>query len=213
MDAVYILGKGSLANNLELVYSIRSLLSNVLDIDNVYVVGEKPQGLPGVIHIEASDLHTRPWRNVYYKTLLACDIDELSDEFFFMNDDFFITSPLLATEFPFYCLKNSNGGNCGVHSFHVHCPIVYKKQWYKKMPLPLNDKGNLSPRTFYGNFYRARPVAISDLIIRDSATDVEFDSQIIGKDFFSIGNELMLNPVFLKWLDSLFPKPSRLESV
>src|SRR5690606_36704423 len=129
------------------------LAYNMKDRYNIYIVGKEVDFLHGCKLIRFKDSEDKACKNVCLKTKLACEIEELSDEFLFMNDDFFMLEEFYGADFPFYALKNSNGGNCGMHSFQVHCPIRFKKDWYAGMPIALNIRGNYSPRTFYANFY------------------------------------------------------------
>lgn len=213
MDAVYILGSGSLSNDDEIRYSIRSLELNMLDLRNIYVIGEKPEFLQKIIHIPATDGSKYNHENAYKKICLACKIPELSDEFLLMNDDFFMSEPFTGADFPFFALKNSNGGPCGKNSFHMHCPIRLKKEWYLKMPIDPLFKSCKSPRTFYANFYQAPPTFCDDFILRAGKGCKDFDEQIKGRTFFSIGDQSMLYPPFKIWLDKLFPVPSTFENL
>jgi len=206
-----VLGTGSLVNNGELRYSIRSLVKNMLDLRNIYIIGERVNFLSGVVQIEKIDLYKESWKNVLDKTRVACEISYLSEEFLFMNDDFFMLSPFLGADFPFYTLEGFDGGLSGRLSYQVHCPIRYKKEWFMKMPLSVEMFGNFSPRSFYGNFYRAPAKPVQDFIVRNGLDVLDFDFQIKGKDFFSISDQIMLDPDFVLWLDFLFPEPTCFE--
>jgi len=212
MDLVYILGTGSLSNNDEIRYSLRSIHKHMLDKGNVYVVGNRPDFLKDVTFIHGVDNFVDRWKNAYYKTLQACNIEELSDEFLFMNDDFFATQNFTGEEVPFFALKNSNGGACGKHSFAVHYPIRFNKDMFKKMPVSLEMKGHISPRTFYGNFYNAPPTFTEDCILR--VFEREDDYEIVRKDkrFFSTDDLTFQNQIFRDWLQSIFPDPSPWEN-
>ena len=211
MDVVYILGTGTKSKDANLKYSIRSVLENVMDIEKVYIVGEKPAFLKDIKHIEADDIYNQPWQNEYHKTKKACFDTELSESFMMMNEDIFITEKCLASEMPFYSLKNSNGGNSGMYNFDVNMPMIINKLWYKSMPLEINQKGTFSPRSFYGNFYRANPRAIQDLVLKRSNNFIEYDSQIVGRMCFATDKEIFKHPMFKKWIDGLYPQKSRLE--
>lgn len=204
MDIVYILGSGSFCGNKEIGYSIKSLKKHCLDLGKIYVIGEKPEGLPDIIHIPANDSFDKKWKNAYSKVKLACATSDISDEFLLMNDDFFFTRDFRASDWPFYALKGSNGGSCGTHSFHIHSAIRIKKDWYSKMPLDINSKGHQSPRTFYANFYKAPPTFCNDFIVRAGEGGRSPDEQIIGWPCFSVGDHSMLYQPFVDWLDSLY---------
>lgn len=211
MDVVYILGSGSLSENKEILYSVRSICANMLDLNNIYVIGDKPMNLPNVIHIPMTDELPEKWRNAYFKTKRACIEPDITDEFLLMNDDFFMCEPFTGADFPFYSLKGSNGGACGVNSFHVHCPIRIKKEWYKNMPFDINSSACKSPRTLYANFYRAPVSPIDDPIVTIGETSEFDEADVIGRKFFSVGDTAMLNLGFCEWLDTIYHMKSRYE--
>lgn len=211
MDAVYILGTGSKANDLEILYSVRSLTRHMLDLRAVYVVGEETPHLPGVINISASDTSKEKWKNAYHKTLKACSIEGISDNFLLMNDDFFMLDPFEGAEWPFYASNRGNGGPAGPLNFSVHCPIRINKEWYKNLPpAPLHIR-QFSPRSFYCNFYKAPPTQTDDFVLRAGKGARPYDEQIAGWPCFSIGDGAMLDESFLDWIDSLYPEPSKFE--
>ena len=213
MDVVYILGSGSLAQNKEIVYSLRSLETNMQDLRNVYVVGEAVPALPGVIHIPAKDLTDKKWKNAFYKIKKACAIPDLSEEFLLMNDDFFMLEPFSGADWPYYALKGSNGGTDGQNSFHIHCPVKLNKEWYSKMPFPHEANGHRSPRTFYCNFHRVPPLFCTDFILRAGPEARDYDLQIKNWPCFSMGDVAMLDSKFNIWLSALYPAPSRFETL
>lgn len=211
MDCVYILGSGSLANNEELRLSLRSLHENMIDLGKIYVVGEDPGFLPPDMLFHSNDCYKEKWKNAYHKVCVACGIFELSDDFLLMNDDFFMIEPFEGAEFPFYALKNSNGGTCGQHSFHIHCPIRLNKEMYLKMPFSMDQKACRSPRTFYGNFYKAPPKFCGDFVVHVGEGMKPPEEQIVGLPCFSIGDHAMLYAPFRKWLEYQFTEPSPFE--
>lgn len=211
MDVVYILGTGSLAENQEILYSVRSLCDHMEDLGDIYVVGEKPQNLPGLLHYKFDDCHDEGWKNTYLKVVRACGLENLSEEFLLMNDDFFIRSPLIGESYPFYSVKGSNGGPCGQHSFQIHCPIRLSKEMFLKMPFDINSKACKSWRTFYANFYGAPPNFVDDNIAITGENVEDFDIQTAGLPFFSCSNSAFLNPRFTDWIKTKYPTPSRFE--
>lgn len=211
MDAVYILGGGSLAEDEEILYSARSLCKNMLDLRDVYVVGAYPKHLPGAIHVQHDDVEDQGWKNVYHKICKACSIENLSEEFLLMNDDFFMLSEFTGADFPFYALKNSNGGTCGPHAFQVHAPMRLSKEHFLKMPFNTQQHACRSFRSFYGNFYGAPPKFVEDCIVQVGENVPDFDEQMRGKKFFSCSNCAFLNADFSDWLKGKFPQGCRLE--
>lgn len=211
MDAVYILGTGSQADDEEIRYSIRALEANMLDLAEVFVVGECPDWLEGVTHIPAEDKYEEKWRNAMHKTLIACEQEDLSEEFILMNDDFFMCEPFMGAELPYYSKKNTDGGIDGPTNFKLHCPIRLHKEYYPKMPLSPDDAGQHSPRTFYANFFKAMPLPMRDCILREGENLPSFDEQIEGREWFSIGDTIMTSEKFRYWLNERWPTPSTFE--
>lgn len=212
MDVVYILGSGSRANNDEVRYSIRSLESFALDLDTVWIVGERPSFFPEKFHIPAEDSHDEKWKNAFSKTVIAAKDDRVADDFLLMNDDFFMLEPFEAAEYPFYARAGCGGGACGPLDYALHCPIRIRSEWFLAMPFDLTQSVCKSPRTFYANFYNAPPTYANDCIVRPH-TDVEqCDIQTKDKNCCSISDKTMLNRLFKEWIDKKFPDPSSYET-
>lgn len=211
MDIVYILGTGSLVNDEEIKISLRAIDENMLDLRDVYIIGEKPDFLTNIIHIDSEDYSKDKWKNAYHKVKKACEIYDISDEFLLMNDDFFMLDLFSGADWPFYALKGSNGGACGSNSFQVHCPIRIKKDWFLQMPYSVDQKACRSPRSFYCNFYRAPAKFCDDFILRVGSGMRDPDEQIKEWPSFSISNSAMLHKPFVSWLHSKFPNPSKYE--
>lgn len=205
MDAVYILGSGSLANDEEILYSVRSLCENMEDLRNVYVIGNNPKHLPLVQHYQFEDSAPEGWKNVYHKVLKACSIEELSDEFLLMNDDFFLRAPFKAESYPFYTVKGANGGPCGQHSFQIHAPMRISKEHFPKMPFDVNQNACKSFRSFYGNFYGAPAKPVDDSVVRAGENVPSFDNQVAGMPFFSCSNTTFIHPDFNDWIKTKYP--------
>lgn len=96
MDVVFPIK--STSQNEELRYSLRSL-ENVPH-DKVHVVGYKPSWVKNVIHHSydpgrppGSERHTKWWKT-WRVMRYFCTLDEISDDFILMNDDFFIMRPI-----------------------------------------------------------------------------------------------------------------------
>lgn len=97
MDIVYVFKQSEENDSEELRYSLRSLRN--LPHDTVYVVGEKPPWLQGAVHIpveqntvRVGDVPTK-YKNVSKNLRTAAETAEISEDFIFMNDDFFVMKP------------------------------------------------------------------------------------------------------------------------
>lgn len=176
MDVLYILGNQTRNDNLELRLSLRSLEKHGLGIDRVFVVGFKPDWICGVVHIEAEDNHTRE-NNAFFKVLLACQSD-ISDEFLFMNDDFFMTKDFEAKEYPHFVNSNvvfinnpsryqevqnktlrylKSQGVVEVMDYREHCPIRFDKEKILTLKTLYEESKEsrigYSLRLLYGNLF------------------------------------------------------------
>lgn len=89
MDVVYIVGPGE--RNEPLRYSLRSL--SLLDHDRVWIAGFCPPWVTGVGRIPVRQGATK-YRNSTANIRAACEHPQVSDEFIYMNDDFFVLERL-----------------------------------------------------------------------------------------------------------------------
>lgn len=211
MDAVYILGSGSPVKNAEIKISVRALDLNMADLRDVYIVGESVDFLPGAKHIPAADAYEERWKNAYKKISLACENEAISDPFLLMNDDFIMQEPFTGADFPYYALKDSNGGACGPHWFGVHCPLVVHKKAWRTMPFSLDQNACQSPRSFYGNFGGCPPTFTKDYTVNLYPQLGTFDEQASGRAWYTFSNITAGDERFMAWLKSRYPKPSRFE--
>jgi hypothetical protein len=155
MDIVYILGKGSIWQNNELRYSLRSLEKHVKVFDNVYVIGERPDFLSDkVIHIPFQDVYQNKARNIMEKVRRAALDDRIGKNFLLLNDDYFFTRDTDIREYPYYykckleqTVQINAGTQYGKHiqetykllksqehptlNFDTHKPIIYNKHQFK----------------------------------------------------------------------------------
>lgn len=223
MDIVYILGSGSVWEDNEIRFSLRSVEKNVSDLHSVFVVGECPDWMKNVVHIPAKDLFSRKWRNGYHKIKIACNDDRITSDFLLMNDDFFIIKEIEAKNYPYYYNKQLplsinktalflKKKKRGFQNFSVHRPFRYNKEEFLSMPeLPIWELG-FSVRSFYANYYRKKGVPSKDPLF--SPLQSEKDYNLICSQYtdFSVFSSTVKNPVFKRWILSQFPVPSRFEA-
>lgn len=89
MDIVYLLRKSD-NDNIEFRYSLRSL--KYIKHDKVFVVWYKPRRAKNVIHIKCED-NWEKYENVRRKQLMIFNNDDISEDFVYMNDDFYFLEP------------------------------------------------------------------------------------------------------------------------
>ena len=233
MDIVYILGSGSVWENNELRYSLRSVAKNISDVGKIFIVGEFPEWLQNVTHIPCPDTYKTKWRNAYTKVLLACENPNLSDDFLLMNDDFFVLKPIEAESYPYYfssVIHKTKGyrharfltspiltanflklrsGN--FFSFAVHRPIRLNKNLYLNMPRPDLSMAGFSPRSLYGNYYNVHGVKCFDKTLTPLSNQNRIESIIGDRTDIGIFSETARSSIFRKWINSKFPEPSPYE--
>lgn len=237
MDVVYLCGNGSVWNNTELKYSLRSL-ENHYDAEKVFVIGVLPYFLnqSTVNYIEAKDASRNAAINIMDKIKLACQIPELSEKFIFMNDDYFLLKPL-ADEIPFYYKQESlltsikinqhneyafhlittvkalNDKNLPIKNFDTHCPIIYEKS---KMLQVINSydwqglKHGYVMKSLYCNTLGITGEYMEDLKLSYKRFEPQIKRMIHGKNWFSIGDKA-INKSLSNVLHELFPNPSKYE--
>lgn len=174
-DIVYFL-KDTYYNE-ELRYSLRSVEENFPHA-RVIFAGGCPVGFKPDLHIEIEQSRfERKNTNVKNNVRIVCENNDLTDDIFIFNDDFFILKHIESWESNCYngtiaklrenVLNNNKG--CVSHyirllkkseeilkqkgyttkNFELHCPMLINR---KKM-LTILDKFNSAQRSLYGNVY------------------------------------------------------------
>jgi len=109
LDIVIPLGMEGMGwDDNELKYALRSIEKNFKDLGQVWIIGYKPNWLVNVKYIQAFDpyKHNKD-ANLINKIILACQQDELSEQFLFTSDDHFIMKPVDASWFDRPLMDNS----------------------------------------------------------------------------------------------------------
>jgi hypothetical protein len=156
IDVCYVIGNGSKWGDNELRYSLRSVEKNLSGYRNVFIVGHKPLWVRGVTHVPYPDLHKTPDINILNKILRACRIEEMSDDFLFINDDHYLLKKFNAVKFPYFHKGDLDDSVLSRKSkdaykkrllntyqalarkgfeyknFDTHTPIVYNKKKFEK---------------------------------------------------------------------------------
>lgn len=236
IDVFYILGDGSLYNNQELRYSLRSLEKYDKGIGLVYIIGKCPDFInrQEVGWIDIQDV-SNPRFNHWWKVHNALKNNAfLTKDVLLMYDDIFITKPTNFNKYPYYYsgvlyaqteinryhLSKQKTKNFlstigyTVLDFENHCPIRYNKYKFLKMEDIFSglkdDIVGLSVRSVYGNMF-ANPremVFQPDLKIREPVNNME--DVIKDHNYFSISANMMEGEV-LRWLQENFKEKSRFE--
>lgn len=233
MDLVYPLGTGSVWDNNELRYSLRSVAENVKDLRNVWVVGERPEWLTNVRYLPVKDMFDRPTKNTFFKLQAVCKEPDLSDDFLYLNDDFFILKPTLAADFPYFykgvlpsTIRKSRMmaiespvntvnylqfHNLTLLDYRVHCPIRFNKQKILDLPVGENEFGVVNTRAVYGNYYKVGGIEHDENFFPVHGTPVELHKWSDSHDWASILSLTARQWGFRKFMAERFPNPSQFE--
>lgn len=173
MDILYYIGSGSHHGNRELMYSLRALEAHCKDVDNVWIVGNKPHFLNNnsVKYLWVED-DGEWWQNAYRKTMAAIKAG-ISEDFLLMNDDFYMLKDFTAAKYPHYCRGDvkedvitpyneviintkrilAKLGKPFKH-YGVHCPMRINAEKYKQLAKFYEDSNEpVSARCLYGNLF------------------------------------------------------------
>lgn len=192
MDIVYPIK--STNDNIELRYSLRSLQN--IEHDKVFIVGDLPNFVQNVIHIPDNKVQSRYITTTnHLKT--SCLDNRVSNDFIWMNDDFFFIKPLqyndlLLNRGP---LKEVVNHYHKIHSiltpydknvevaytelktlgfenpisFELHCPIIINKQNFLSIIDKITSEAlHCCKRSLYGNFFIGNSNTISDMKVLSS---------------------------------------------
>lgn len=225
-DVLYILGRGSSQNDLELRLSLRSLEKNARNMDKVFIVGNCPDWVQNVIHIPEEDTY-QAWSNHFRKVFKAID-NGISENFLLMNDDFYMMKPFDVDTYPYYVRKSIfNASQNGIYrqmlkntcdllnkkgyerplAYNCHVPIIYNKSKFNELrefwEKNKRDEIGFSPRILYGNMFVGDGIEVDDPKVFD---DVLHEAGLTGC-ISSHSNSIEM----LKELGKVFNKPSKYE--
>lgn len=179
-DLVIPLGIGSIWQNNEVRYCIRSFVKNFSELGKIFIVGQKPEFLkwsnPRLIHIESND----PFRknkdgNLIYKVLKVCSREDLSYDFIRCSDDQLVIKKVTVNDFyPKYLIEInrppvSNNRwklrvwrtieelkrvNKPTYHYETHVPMIYNKDSFIEVmnKYPIVDKSGYTINTLYFNY-------------------------------------------------------------
>ncbi len=235
VDIIYPIGKGSKWNNNELKYSLRSLEKHGKSLGRVFITGDCPDFLSDeIVHTPCEDSYSYGVINTNEKILHTLRSHDVSDNFVFMNDDFFLLKDVDLSTYPYYYKRmlkpeeeKKKYGNSlvftyyylifqekSVKNFELHLPIVFNKQnflslekeWSLSKKLPLG----LQTRSIYCNMLSIDGIKTRDCKIRDFSDPKDVWDVIEPRDCFSIA-DTAISCGIESILSELYPKKSKYE--
>ncbi len=240
IDVVYLINKQSNHNNIELVYSLRSLEKYLKNYRDIYIIGELPDNfLINIKHYNIKDEFYKQ-QNIMQKIKFACNIVGLSENFIFFNDDHFLCKEVDANTYPYYfstskfnkiivreetdvyrnitadtykLLMQKNFNNYPKY-FDIHTPIIYNKAEFIRIMELVNwdaTKIGYLVKSLYCNTTKIS-LHIEEL------KDMKVNSPVKGKlkdylanrNVFSIGDGA-INEDFLNQMEEMYPNKSKHE--
>jgi hypothetical protein len=236
IDIVYPMGRGSVWQDNELKYSLRSISMYLKNMGKVVIIGHCPEWCKPDIHIPLDDLHLNISRNIKDKIYRAAKDERITEDFMVFNDDYFFLRETDITDYPFYYKCNleytvgpANQGNAyqkyaqttydllkakGLTTFNydTHKPIIYNKAKFIEIADAHSWKGTHGPiiKSLYCNVLGVTGVPEHDCKINHPHVTEVWRRIIQGKEMISIGDRA-LNRSFKELLRELYPSKSPYE--
>lgn len=234
LDLVYILGKGSRWADNEIRFSLRSA-EKYLKFGKVFIIGDKPEWMTGVIHIKTTDSESNKLMNARKKYLIACKDKRISNQFILMNDDFFFLKDIekienysrgtleeminkhpTKTGYYYKSLIDTKnklyglGFECPI-DFEIHGPMVFDKEKLLTVIGIIGESKNhaYSLRSCYGNIAHLEPVKIMDFKAMNIAEFIFQTNK--DREMLSISDGLVAEDEFRNWIGRKFKMPSSFE--
>lgn len=229
IDVVIPLGKHSPYDNEELRYCLRCIEKHLKNYRNIYIIGECPKWLTNVIHIPAIDDSSHEI-NIMRKILVACETEEVSDNFLLFNDDHFLIKDV-DSDYPYYyqddlwrkVIGSSYRESCNntrsillqnkkeIKHFDIHCPIVYNKKAFRACmnTFDWSIRSGYIIKSLYCNVYGIAGEEMEDCKIIADLDPLGLQSQLVGRHVFSCGD--LGFPCVEKYLREHYSKKSKYE--
>lgn len=228
-DIVYILKNDIPDKPGELTYSLRSLQN--FTYRKVWFVGGQPSGLEPDGRIEVEQYGKTPYQKVYNSLKAVCENEEITENFYLFNDDFFILHKMDKFEpmrdYSIHKLildlnqkpkGNKNyvkelnitlgilrNNNLSYWNYGTHTPFLLNKKnlriMFEKFPRP----GLF--RTIYGNYFHVGGFTHEDCKIGWNMKMVPYDDWPV----VSTSEKSFINGEVGKYIREKFPEKSRFE--
>lgn len=229
IDILYIKGKKSINNDIEMKYSLRSLELYVMDYGRIFITGECPEYIDQkkVVFTPADDIGT-PMTNHWWKVFKTIQMTDISDYFVLMYDDIFFSGPTYLIDYPPYQrgkLGEQHTGSAAyrnrleetkkwleknglpTYDFELHIPFIYNRENFMKMGA---NEGR-AVRSTYGNMFIPKTQLTpyrADIKIRDMNEKIE--DIPFPYECFSVSDQAFKYHV-QPWCEKTFKEKSRWE--
>lgn len=224
-DVIYIL-KAKLDTE-ELKYSLRSVEKN-FPHNRVWFVGGQPKGFKNVSRLQHEQSGNCKWEMIRSSMWKAVNTEELTDDFFLFNDDFFVMKPVRGKFKNFVDgtldrriqeLHKGEGMNAYCRTlfkleqelltmkeptmnYDVHLPMLLNKEQVKAT---LYKCSSPQMRSAIGNLNRL------PFVVRPDAKVYDLESVPIEDTYISTNDQTFQNGKVGEYIRETFSEPSRFE--
>lgn len=214
VDIVIALAPDKVNNYHELRITLRSIETNFSGYRDIYLIGEKPSWIHGIIHIPKSDVFHRKQLSIYQKFMTAANTESISDNFLRWDDDVYLLQPLSVSDIKDWhegtllewTNKNVNTlyrnviRNTMVHFpeglyYDIHAPRLFNKEKYRELSKYEFHRKELLTKSTYFNSVQSNPVYMKDPKMEKG---LFFSTDHLRSDH--------------RWLMQMFPNQSRYET-
>ena len=225
-DIIYILRED--IESEELRYSLRSLKN--FPHRKVFFIGGQPKDLKPDVAVPHKQVGDCKWELIKSSMWKAVSLEDLTEDFFLFNDDFFIMKPFKGA-FVNYVDKtlddrlvelrqvnkwlnpygrtvfkvNEELKALGIKhplNFEVHLPMLLNKELVKTS---INKCSSPQMRSVYGNITKCKTIQHTDVKVYDLETLPE------DPDFLSTNDSIFRDGKVGEYIRAQFPEPSRFE--
>ena len=222
-------------HNEELRYSLRSVEANWL-YNDVWFYGGKPWGIEPDHYVPIEQRAATKWENVRNMMIEACKNDEITEDFWLFNDDFFILAPISKDFEPRYDgtltskieeMRAKRGGEDSEWSknlgrlrdllksnkrpefcYAIHEPMLVNRKKMLKVLEKFPDEPMF--RALYGNWWKIGGVQESDpKYALPEPRDIA--DRLVKHDIISTSDDSFQSGYVGRWLRDRFDKKSRFE--
>ena len=140
MDILYILGKGSKHDNIELRMSLRSICKYGKNIDRVIVAGNPVDWLSDeVIKIPVPDKYGRKHLNIMNCIQTIVDMGVFKGEFLYSSDDHFYVHPVDFNNYPYWIKSKELRSKAikGARCYGYHLSLVQTRELLMRHGFPI----------------------------------------------------------------------------
>ena len=227
-DIVYFVREGR--KNEELRYSLRSVEKNFAH-NKVWLYGGCPDGIRPDHHVKVLQDQPTKWQNVRMMLEMACNNDEISEDFWLFNDDFFVLKPT-DKEINYYdgdlyrrivkvegrhnntassytlrlrkTVQDLEDRGLGALNYAVHLPMLVNRKKALEVLQAFSD--NPMFRALYGNYWKIGGENHADVKIAKTNIEVKPDM-----DYLSSQDSSFANGKVGEYIRKEFAEPSRWE--